>query len=173
MKPNIILNLNFSQINSIAPGWVLFETFNPDLAIVELDRRVEFVQGLIGPICVPPTNEFKDKPSDAYVGGWGASHSDCDTNDFGPSPHTMCKLPFKYKGYKKFHPFNQGQWFLVACTTNAVKKFGREKKTCILAEKNEFEFFCLLWDSNQGTQWIAHKIPKYLTKIDIFLSLSL
>ena len=42
---------------------------------------------------------FHQKPLlQAYVAGWGADNSQCDSNDFGPSPHTMCKFPFVYKG---------------------------------------------------------------------------
>ena len=42
---------------------------------------------------------FFQKPfPEAYVAGWGAGNSQCDSNDFGPSPHTMCKFPFVYKG---------------------------------------------------------------------------
>ena len=32
------------------------------------------------------------------MAGWGAAFSQCDSNMFGPSPHTMCKFPFVYKG---------------------------------------------------------------------------
>ena len=34
------------------------------------------------------------KFKDAYVSGWGLGHYSCNTNDFGPNPHTMCKFPF-------------------------------------------------------------------------------
>ena len=81
----------------IKPGWTYSETFSPDLAIVELDRRVKF-SDLVNPICLPKA-KFKDRQAkDAYVGGWGASQFACDTNEHGPNPHTMCKFPFKYQG---------------------------------------------------------------------------
>ena len=54
------------RINS---GWVLGETNSPDMAIVELDRRVDFVPNMVTPICVPPTEMFDDRPKDAYVAG--------------------------------------------------------------------------------------------------------
>ena len=49
---------------------------------------------------IPPCDTFLfQKPFlEAYVAGWGADNSQCDSNDFGPSPHTMCKFPFVYKG---------------------------------------------------------------------------
>ena len=37
-------------------------------------------------------------PIHAYVAGWGASNSQCDSDDNGPSPHRMCKAPFIWKG---------------------------------------------------------------------------
>jgi hypothetical protein len=53
------------------------ETFNPDLAIVELNKEVKFVPEVIAPLCIPPTPEFPDKSTKehqvkAYVAGWGA-----------------------------------------------------------------------------------------------------
>ena len=84
--------------NRIRPGWDFdAKTFSPDLAIVELNRRVEFVPGMINPICVPPSSSFQDRPLEAYVGGWGAAKFACDTNNFGPNPNTMCKFPFVFK----------------------------------------------------------------------------
>ena len=91
-----------SDFCRIKPGWVALKTFIPDLAIVELDRRVKFVPQMVSPICLPPNSAFKDRPKDAYVGGWGASKFACDTNDHGPNPHTMCKFPFEHKG-QVFH----------------------------------------------------------------------
>ena len=45
------------------------ESSTPDMAIVELNRRVEFVPDMVGPICVPPTEMFDDRPKEAYVAG--------------------------------------------------------------------------------------------------------
>ena len=44
-------------------------TNTPDMAIVELNRRVDFVPDMVGPICVPPSEMFDDRPKDAYVAG--------------------------------------------------------------------------------------------------------
>jgi hypothetical protein len=74
------------------------DTFNPDMAMVQLDRTVTFIRDFISPICVPSNIKFPDKPKEAYVAGWGASKHSCDTTEHGPEPHTMCKFPFKYKG---------------------------------------------------------------------------
>jgi hypothetical protein len=59
----------------------------------------------VGPICVPDTPKFMDRPASekdkdmrAFVAGWGATFSTCDTNRNGPMPHTQCKFPFKFQG---------------------------------------------------------------------------
>ena len=86
-------------LNRIAPGWNYHNNIlTPDLAIVELSQRVEFISNMISPICVPTTPRFNDRPKQAYVAGWGAAQFSCDTNDFGPSPHTMCNFPYVHNG---------------------------------------------------------------------------
>lgn len=74
------------------------ESMYPDLALVKLAQKVKFIPYLINPICVPPTPDFDDMPSDAFVGGWGADSFACGTNENGPNPHTQCKFPFTFKG---------------------------------------------------------------------------
>ena len=78
---------------------------------MKLNKRVEFSKE-VAPICLPtPDMNFPDIPGQApsakggkngtfvgYVAGWGAAFSQCDSDDFGPSPHTPCKFPFVYKG---------------------------------------------------------------------------
>lgn len=91
---------------TIRAGWILGETFSPDLALVELGRSVKFIREAIVPICVPDSTHFHDRPKEGgrgeemkvYVAGWGASSSQCDSNNHGPDPHTMCKFPFQYNG---------------------------------------------------------------------------
>ena len=35
--------------------------------------------------------------SNSLFQGWGTTHdSKCTTNEFGPSPNTKCKFPFRY-----------------------------------------------------------------------------
>ena len=65
---------------------------------MELEKKVHFSQGTVAPLCVPNSAAFEDRPDQAYVGGWGTSKNKCDTNDFGPNPHSVCKFPFQYRG---------------------------------------------------------------------------
>ena len=53
-------------------------------------------------------NDEYQIPIHAYVAGWGATSSQCDSNDNGPSPHKMCKFPFVWKGIvnKIYHHIN-------------------------------------------------------------------
>ncbi|TRY62920.1 hypothetical protein TCAL_02031 [Tigriopus californicus] len=86
----------------IRAGWYFGKTFSPDLALAKLDRDVVFSASVF-PICIPIANDFpdisnRDQKLQAFVAGWGAVYSQCDTNDQGPSPHTMCKFPFVYQG---------------------------------------------------------------------------
>ena len=88
----------------IRSGWIFAKTFTPDLALVKVGRKIEFKRGIVAPVCLPPGPHYPDHPSrsgkvfKAYVAGWGAEYSQCDSNLFGPSPHTMCKFPFVYNG---------------------------------------------------------------------------
>ena len=88
----------------IRAGYDFGQTYGPDLAMLTLDRKVTF-SDYVGPVCVPDSVEFPDHPTDgsgehmmAFVAGWGASYSTCDSNDYGPMPHTQCKFPFIFKG---------------------------------------------------------------------------
>ena len=96
-----------SRLSRIRAGWVVGETYSPDFAMMTLNRKVMF-SNFVGPVCVPDSPEFPDHPTDgsgekmmAFVAGWGAGYSACDTNDYGPTPHTQCKFPFIFKK-KKF-----------------------------------------------------------------------
>ncbi len=80
-------------------------TYKPDLALVTTTEPFRFSE-TVGPVCVPSSLEFHDHPAESeeeedmmsYVAGWGAQFSFCDTNGFGPQPHTMCKFPFSHGG---------------------------------------------------------------------------
>lgn len=66
----------FNFIFRIGTGWVFGDTFSPDIAIIELDRNVEFVQDFIGPLCLSPPGKVVDSSSNktltrAFVSGWG------------------------------------------------------------------------------------------------------
>ena len=43
-------------------------------------------------------NDEYQIPIHAYVAGWGATFSQCDSNENGPAPHKKCKFPFIWKG---------------------------------------------------------------------------
>jgi len=87
---------------SVRAGWSLRGSKSPHLALIELNRYVKFQPGFISPICLPSGNvqdkPTKENPIHAYVAGWGAGNSQCDSDDNGPSPHRMCKEPFIWKG---------------------------------------------------------------------------
>lgn len=90
------VNVTFSRFS--VPIEYLDSYVSPDIGIIELKKAVNFVSNLVGPICMPPSSRFKDRPRNAFVGGWGANYAYCSTNKDGPNPHTQCKFPFKYKG---------------------------------------------------------------------------
>ena len=84
----------------------------PDLGLVRVDRKIKFKGGRVSPICLP-TPDVKDLPTESdpelkvYVAGWGKTapgtgHPDgdayCDTNEFGPAPHSICSFPFNFDG---------------------------------------------------------------------------
>ena len=102
-----LLTLQYISCPSrIRAGWELGQTYSPDFAMVTLNREVKFSDN-VRPICVPDSSKFPDHPADgsdemmmAFVAGWGASFSTCDTNDYGPTPHTQCKFPFIFKNKK-------------------------------------------------------------------------
>ena len=104
---NGLLTLQYvSCLSRIRAGWELGQTYSPDFAMVTLNREVTFSDN-VRPICVPDSSKFPDHPADgsdekmmAFVAGWGASFSTCDTNDYGPTPHTQCKFPFIFKNKK-------------------------------------------------------------------------
>ena len=62
-------------------------------------------------------NDEYQIPIHAYVAGWGATSSQCDSNDNGPSPHKMCKFPFVWKGIvnKIYHHNNVSDHELNFC----------------------------------------------------------
>jgi len=73
-----------------------------DIALIKLDRDIEFVPGVLEPICLPAADDKsdvsqKDNLLDMYVSGWGKTSSDCTTDEFGPIKNLKCKLPFTYK----------------------------------------------------------------------------
>ena len=52
--------------NSVRAGWSLRGSKSPDLALIELNRYVEFQPGFISPICLPSGN-VQDKPTKEVI----------------------------------------------------------------------------------------------------------
>ena len=70
------------------------------------------------------------------VAGWGAAQFSCDTDDFGPSPHSMCNFPFLHKGEmhrKCSHTPTPGK-FLTMSTEFDKKTLGNEAITPLITK---------------------------------------
>ena len=52
--------------HSVRAGWSLRGSKSPDLALIELNRYVEFQPGFIAPICLPSGN-VQDKPTKEVI----------------------------------------------------------------------------------------------------------
>jgi len=74
-----------------------------DIALVKLDRDIEFIPGVLEPICLPAADDKSDIPKkgemlDVYVSGWGrTSDTNCVTDEFGPVKNIKCKKSFTYR----------------------------------------------------------------------------
>lgn len=87
----------------IYPKYMPVKHDQDDLALIELDKNMDFDFQKVMPICLPPTKKFPDSKGSAYVAGWGAVHeSKCTTNEGGPAPFTRCKFPFYFMGMNFF-----------------------------------------------------------------------
>ena len=78
-----------------------------DIGLYKLDRSVEFISGILEPICLPLSFDKSDvvKRNDeliVYTSGWGRLFEDCVTNEFGPVKDLKCNLPFTYRGKNMF-----------------------------------------------------------------------
>jgi len=75
-----------------------------DIALIQLDRSVEFIPNILEPICLPLSFDKSDVVKSAeeelmvYASGWGWVFHECVTDEFGPVKDLKCKLPFTYKG---------------------------------------------------------------------------
>ena len=67
-------------------------------------RKIVFIPNVVSPICLPTPQDHKMAAEAhnpiAFVAGWGANYMNCDSNDFGPAPNTMCRFPFVSNGRK-------------------------------------------------------------------------
>ncbi|XP_059089980.1 uncharacterized protein LOC131885820 [Tigriopus californicus] len=84
----------------IHPSYQISDLASPhDLALLRLDRSVEFIKHVIAPICLPGGSGFgaESGPGLASVAGWGAKEdAACLTEWGGPSPFHQCKFPFVF-----------------------------------------------------------------------------
>lgn len=84
----------------IHPSYQISTLASPhDLALLRLDRSVEFVKHVIAPICLPWGSGFAEEsgPGLASIAGWGAKEdAACLTEWGGPAPFHQCKFPFVF-----------------------------------------------------------------------------
>lgn len=84
----------------IREGWAYMETQTPDMSLIRTQRKIVFIPEVVAPVClIGPADfdEFVKKPRTqplGFVSGWGAQFMQCDSNDLGPAPNTMCKFPY-------------------------------------------------------------------------------
>ncbi|XP_023338064.1 uncharacterized protein LOC111708804 [Eurytemora carolleeae] len=78
-----------------------------DIALVKLDRDIQFIPGVLESICLPLADDRSDivegeENLEVYIAGWGRMSSDCTTNEYGPVRNLKCMFPFNYRGYENF-----------------------------------------------------------------------
>jgi len=70
-----------------------------DIALIELSKEI-VISERVSPICLPPADDFADHGA-GIVAGWGLLKSEqksCYTDQYGPSPFSQCRFPFRWKG---------------------------------------------------------------------------
>ena len=86
-----------------------------DLALLKMHKDIGFTRKIM-PICLPMGKRFPDRKGDVFVAGWGRISDDkCTTDEFGPSPNTKCKFPFR------FHSISFSSCVKMASPTNQDK----------------------------------------------------
>lgn len=118
------------------PDWDGSGSTYPDLAVLKLAKKVEFISGkgldigftgTVLPICLAKENQFKVYNETVYVAGWGRIRNDeCFTDDHGPSRHAKCRFPFIFKGEKYY-----------GCTTKPSPSRGNKRCQQFRKEKGE------------------------------------
>ena len=95
---------------------------------------------------------------EAYVAGWGADNSQCDSNDFGPSPHTMCKFPFVYKGKPNRLSMSTVKIAILACK-NITKYFPKmngffsQEQLIQDVQECQLHLMMTLFANSSSTRW--------------------
>ena len=88
------------------PEYVKGERDQADIALIEVDREIQFVAGKVGPICLPGPG-FRDSDTEAQVLGWGLLYEEdmvtmrlagCLTNGVGPEKFEPCRRRFLHQG---------------------------------------------------------------------------
>nr|ALS04701.1 serine proteinase stubble [Pseudodiaptomus poplesia] len=78
-----------------------------DIALVKLNRDINFIGGVLKPICLPAADDKSDTVNgdeelNVYVAGWGRLFHACTTNELGPVKNLKCQFPFTYSGQTMF-----------------------------------------------------------------------
>ena len=89
------------------PEYVKGERDQADIALIQVDREIQFMAGKVGPICLPGPG-FRDSDTEAQVLGWGLLYEEdkvtkgrsagCLTNGEGPEKFVPCRRRFMQKG---------------------------------------------------------------------------
>ncbi|XP_040580123.1 uncharacterized protein [Lepeophtheirus salmonis] len=69
----------------------------PDLALIQTDRKIKFIDKKVGPICLP-SRKARVHNKKVYAAGWGVTGGSCLTDSNGPSKYVRCRKPFSYNG---------------------------------------------------------------------------
>ena len=150
-----------------------------DIALVEVDREIEFVDGKVGPICLPPP-EYKDKDHDvqAFVLGWGllyeednrkeseasaSGHATCMTTGDGPSKYRPCRSRFLHLNDVEYVNADTGcvpdsppVTYNEECNQLVENVPDAKYKTTLIRNKNGNNTICPpLMDAKNSSSWCA------------------
>jgi len=88
--------------------WFRWKYLPNDIALIKLDRDVEFQPGFIEPICLPMKFDEEDQKiarsrsnNNVYSAGWGRTKIFCLTDVHGPVKHNKCNVYPKNKNVLK------------------------------------------------------------------------
>lgn len=148
------------MLNRIRAGWVFGGSYTPDFAIAKTRKPIKFIEGVVSPVCLPTHDDGmsmppKDEHPQVYVAGWGATSSQCDSNNDGPAKHRMCKFPFVHNGRTIHACSNQPT---PSASDPICKEFFDWSKTngVNLGEKLSDSFSILYWKKNKVHNTICY-----------------